>query len=330
MHGEQEHLLTHCQRIAQDDTLLPDSWRNGQAFYRRIELTDKQWMDELFAMEGRESLEYNFTNSFVWRHLYRLRAARIGDRLLMLSDPRKPAFLFPPGRGPLEPVIGQMAEDARAAGVRLRFHTVLPRDKAWLEEAYPGRFFFESYRDGADYVYEAQSLRTLKGKKLSSKRNHINRFVENHPDWRYEPLTPENREEARQMNLVWCAQAKERQMSDLNGEFCAVDQALVHFDALRLSGGLIRAGGRVVAFSIGDPLNADTFLVHFEKAFADVQGAYPMINQQFVQHNCDGYAFVNREDDTGLEGLRKAKLSYGPHHLVEKYTAVLKEVDLKP
>lgn len=333
MESESTRLLKDCKEIAEaDEQLHPEGFdgADGQVRYRKIELTDKPWMDALFAVEGRASLEYNFTNSFVWRHIYKLRAARLGDRLLMLSDPEKPSFLFPPGRGPLEPVLEQMAKDARAAGVPLRFHTVLPEDKAWLEAAYPGRFTFELERDGADYVYETERLATLKGKKLAAKRNHINRFVENHPDWRYEPLSAGNIEEARRMNLAWCAEARLRQQTDLNGEYCAVDQALHNFEALRLSGGLIRAGGRAVAFSIGDPLNQDTFLVHFEKAFAEIQGAYPMINRQFVLANCAGYAFVNREDDTGVEGLRRAKLSYGPHHLVEKYAATLEGEVLTP
>lgn len=320
-------MLTKCREIQLEDRQMYREAlerMDGQLKYKRIEIADKAWMDELFAMGDRGSLEYNFTNSFVWRHVYKLRVLRMGDRLLMLSDPEKPTFLFPAGRGPLEPAMERMAKDARQAGVPLKFHTVLPSDKAWLEANYPGRFTFEEYRDGADYVYETESLATLKGKKLSAKRNHINRFLESHPDWRYEPLTQANLEEAWQMNLIWCEEAARRQMSDLGGEYCAVEQALTHFDALKLSGGLIRAAGKVVAFSIGDPQNDDTFLVHFEKAYADIQGAYPMINQQFVLNNCMDYTYVNREDDTGVEGLRKAKLSYGPHHLVEKYTATLK------
>lgn len=326
-------LLLNCRDIDLADKALHREgakWQEGVWDYKPVTLEDKPWMDQLFAMSQRDALEYNFTNTFVWRSIYKLRVGRMGDRLLMLSDPENPTFLFPPGRGPLEPVMEKMAQDARLAGVPLKFHTVLPQDKAWLEAAYPGRFLFEEYRDGADYVYERERLATLTGKKLAAKRNHINRFLENHPDWRYEPLTEANREDARQMNLVWCKEARKRQMSDLGGEYCAVEQALRHFDALGLSGGLIRAEGQVVAFAIGDPLNEDTFLVHFEKAFAEIQGAYPMINQQFVLHHCMEYTYVNREDDTGVEGLRKAKLSYDPHHLVEKYIATLKGEALRP
>ena len=322
-----------CREIKwADEQLSPGSLEGtqGQVQYKRIDLSDKGWMDELFAMGPRPSLEYSFTNSFVWRHVYRLRVARMGNRLLLLANPEDPTFMFPAGRGPIEPVIEQMARDAGRVGVPLRFHALLAQDKAWLESAYPDRFEFEENRDGADYVYERERLATLKGKKLAAKRNHINRFLENCPDWRYEPLTSANREEARQMNIAWCEEARLRQMSDLNNEYCAVDQALRHFDALGLSGGLIRVKGEVIAFSIGDPLDEDTFLVHFEKAFADIQGAYPMINQQFVLHHCMDYTYVNREDDAGVAGLRKAKLSYDPHHLVDKYSATLKEGGLHP
>jgi hypothetical protein len=94
--------------------------------------------------------------------------------------------------------------------------------------------------------------------------------------------------------------------------------ALAHLEELELKGGLIRLDGEVIAFTLGEPICEDTFVVHIEKAFADIQGAYPMINQQFVEHECSDYQYINREEDTGAEGLRKAKLSYRPVFLVEK------------
>ena len=101
-------------------------------------------------------------------------------------------------------------------------------------------------------------------------------------------------------------------------EMCVALNALRLLEELGLSGGLLRVEGEVVAFTIGEPLNQDTFVVHIEKAFAEIQGAYPMINQQFVEHEAQNYLYVNREEDTGSEGLRKAKLSYRPAFLVQK------------
>ncbi len=297
--------------------------------YKEVALDDREWMDRLFAMGERGSLEYSFTTTFLWRHIYQFRIARMDDYLILKSEPKNPTYLFPAGQGPLDKVIEVLAEETRQLNTPLTFNTVLPGDKARLEAMYPGKFEFTLWRDGADYIYETQSLATLSGKKLAAKRNHIHRFLDNHPTWQYEELTDKNIDEARQMNLAWCLQAGCAEDGSLNDEYCAVEQAFRHFSELKLAGGLLRAEGRVVAFSIGDPLNEDTYLVHFEKAYADVQGAYPMINQQFVLHNCMDYPYVNREEDAGVPGLRHAKLSYNPHRLVEKYIATLKETSLK-
>jgi uncharacterized protein len=293
--------------------------------FQEITLRDKEWIDPLLKLSQRGSLEYSFTTTFVWRNIYGFQAARMDDYFLLRAGTCNPSYLFPAGSGSLAPVIRALQEDAKRSGVPLTFNTMLPDGKAMLEALYPGKFAFESWRDGADYIYETQALATLAGKKLGAKRNHIHRFLENNPDWQYEPLTQRNLNEARMMNLAWCIQNGCAEDMAISDEYCAVESAIRHFDELGLSGGLIRAGGKVIAFSIGEPLSEDTYIVHFEKAYAEIQGSYPMINQQFVLHNCMDYPFVNREEDAGVEGLRRAKLSYNPVRLVEKYTATQKE-----
>lgn len=286
-----------------------------------VELKDREWIEPLLEAGPRESLEYNFTTIFIWRSIYNFRAARVGGHLVLCSDTKKPSFLYPCGSGDVGPVLDAILDWCREAGIPAVFHSVSPRARAELEALYPGQFVFTPMCAAADYIYEAESLRTLKGKKLSSKRNHINRFVEAHPDWKYEPITRENIDEVYRMNLEWCSLVDCQNEPSLREEACAVKQAFRHFFDLQLDGGLIRTAEGIVAFSMGDRLNEDTYLVHIEKAFASVQGAYPMINQQFVLHNCDGYRFVDREDDAGDAGLRKAKLSYRPAQLAEKVLA---------
>ena len=200
-----------------------------------------------------------------------------------------------------------------------RMYNLTPDNFAQLEEWYPGRFQIEYDRDSADYVYESEKLATLSGKKLHSKRNHINKFKALYGGrWSYEAITAGNVEECFQMALKWRDQNGCEDDPEKRGEICVTMNALRLFEELELKGGILKIDGEVVAFTIGEPVCSDTFVVHIEKAFADVEGAYPMINQQFVEHECRDYLYVNREEDTGAEGLRKAKLSYRPVFMVEK------------
>lgn len=196
-----------------------------------------------------------------------------------------------------------------------------------LEEEFPDRFTFEPDRDAFDYLYSVEKLAELSGKKLHAKRNHINRFCENLPDWEFEPLTADNRTECRAMEEAWLSAKLNRvegeRQSQLLREHDAVCDGLEHLEKLGLSGGLIRAGGRVVAFSLGSRLGRDVYDVHFEKAFDDIQGAYSAINREMARYVRKRYpevVWIDREDDMGLEGLRKAKLSYHPSRLAEKFT----------
>ena len=124
------------------------------------------------------------------------------------------------------------------------------------------------------------------------------------------------------MTDEWCALNGCSHNESMRMEACAVRTALRDFVPLRLRGGILRSGGRIVAYTLGERLNSDTFIVHVEKAFSDVTGAYPMINRCFLEHEAAGLRYVNREDDAGDEGLRRAKLSYHPVYMLEKYLAV--------
>ncbi|MEG1436658.1 MAG: phosphatidylglycerol lysyltransferase domain-containing protein, partial [Oscillospiraceae bacterium] len=162
---------------------------------------------------------------------------------------------------------------------------------------------------------------TLPGKKFHSKRNHISNFEKTY-DWSYEEINKENMQECIEMNRKWEAENKMRNPDGMNKEELAIIRAFDNFDELGFKGGLIRANGEVVAYTMGERLNDNTFCTHIEKAFADIRGAYPIINREFAKNTLTEYEFVNREEDMGIEGLRKAKLSYNPVYLVSKYRAV--------
>ena len=160
----------------------------------------------------------------------------------------------------------------------------------------------------------------MKGKKYQAKRNHINRLCANYEDrWEYEPISKENVTECIEMLHKWYLQKEVAEdAKEQEAEIIVAEKSLMYFEELHFRGGLLRIDGEVVAFCVGERACQKTFIVHIEKAFADIQGAYPMINQQFLIHEASQYSYVNREEDTGAEGLRKAKLSYYPAFLQEK------------
>lgn len=289
--------------------------------FKKITLNDKEWMTQKLKEDNRQGCEFTFANNYIWRSIYRVEAAEMhGCCVIKFDAAGDDCYAFPFGCGDKQKVIEQLIEDAKEHGKKLRLDSILAEDKALLEEWFPGQFEICGERDGFDYIYTVEKLTNLSGKKLHGKRNHIARFKDNH-DWVYEPMTSENKTECLQMNRKWCNRQECKWNQDMEDEFCAVQEAVEHFEELGLVGGILRAEGEIVAFTIGEPLNSDTFVVHIEKAFPEIQGAYPMINQQFVMHECQGFTYVNREEDTGAEGLRKAKLSYYPDILLEKYSA---------
>jgi len=291
--------------------------------FQDIRLSDRPWADKLFRMGNNNSEEYNFSFSYIWKEVFAYKAARMNDYVIIGSfkPGHPPAYLFPAGSGDVVPVLEALKNTADEMGDPLVFYCVLAPHKKLLEALYPGRFVFMELTDYYDYVYSAESLITLSGKKLHSKRNHINRFKEYYPDWSFEPITPKDLPEVMEMNEKWHKENEIYRDRTFDDEVMSVDNAMHDFFALGMDGGLLRAGGKVVAFSMGEPLNTDTYLVHIEKALTEVPGAYSMINQQFASHYCVDFLYINREDDSGNEGLRKAKRSYRPLFMVEKYAA---------
>ncbi|MBQ7986275.1 MAG: DUF2156 domain-containing protein [Clostridia bacterium] len=284
--------------------------------FKKARIEDKEAIDQILRNCPCSSLEYNFTTLFLWQDIYNIEYKIEDDILYMRNGQDKKSYLFPCGTGDLDKAVSNILKEEN-----IRFYSLSEENKAYLEEKAPGRFDFYERRNDGDYVYLRESLATLKGKKLSAKRNHINRFIAENPNWKYETITAQNIEEVKRMHEKWCRLVDDGTKHGLSEESCAVKKALKYYDDLKLSGGLIRANGEVVAFSLGDRLNSKTFLVHIEKAFADITGAYQIINREFVLNNCMDYEFVNREDDTGDESLRKAKLSYRPYEIVKKYEA---------
>ena len=220
-------------------------------------------------------------------------------------------------------VLEVMLRHAKSQGTPLRLHLTSEVLDS-VRDTLPHLENIQWKRDLADYIYPSDKLRTLSGKKLHSKKNHLNRFLAEN-EWSFEEITTSNKAECLSMLEIW---QKENRYGDerdigLENESQTVRRSLERLEDLRLSGGLIRLlsgerSGQVIAFSVGEPITGDTFVTHFEKAFGQINGAYTIINQKMAEHFAKDLAYINREDDAGDEGLRKAKLSYQPEFLLEK------------
>ncbi len=273
------------------------------------------------------SCEYSFVNLSIWG---RQKFAFLEGFLVLFSQfDRRSIYPFPLGQGNLKPVLDALIQDARERGLLFRLSTMTHQDCELLESLYPGQFQFHEDRDFCDYVYRIEDLASLKGKRYQSKRNFANRFRLSHPDCLTLPLNERTEAAAWDMLQTWFSQrAVTDPLADFHLEKRALERAFAHREALGLEGMVLIENGKVLAMTMGSFLSENTFDIHFEKALEGIDGAYAAINQAFAIHLQETYPqlqFLNREDDMGIPGLRKAKLSYHPHHLAEKHWAKLWE-----
>ena len=295
-----------------------------------IELSDKPWFEKLCRAENSRSADYSFGTTYMWDVAYKQKIAQLGDRLIITPGYcGNPFFAFPVGSGELKGVIEEMHACASSKRIPFRMRGVTMKHKAILEEMYPDKFKFIEDRAQHDYIYLAEKLATMAGKKLHAKRNHINRFVENN-NWSFTPMTADLTPVCLELLDKWTEESGALPEKSLDFEHEAIERGLRNFDYLGLEGGVLWSENDPIAFTMGERISTDTFVVHFEKAFADIQGAYPMTTREFVRQIMAEHpdiVYINREDDMGKENLRKAKLSFYPEFLVEKHTAVWKSED---
>lgn len=292
--------------------------------FREPVLEDKAWASPILKKSGYFGCEYSFGNIMMWSGIYGNKIARYGNFLLTCSEGNGLSFAFPAGEGDLKAVICEMEKYAAVKDEKLRIFGVTERGIEKLENLFLGKFSFELKRDSCDYIYLTEKLAELKGKKFHGKRNHISAFEKAFPNWKYEEITKDNIHLCIDMNKRWVSENMERNPRDLSNEQKAIKTAFDNFFDLGFTGGFITANDSVVAYTMGEEINGETFCTHIEKAFGDVRGAYPIINREFAKNTIGKWKYVNREEDLGEEGLRKAKLSYQPDILFEKYVAEVK------
>ncbi|MFA5658171.1 MAG: phosphatidylglycerol lysyltransferase domain-containing protein [Oscillospiraceae bacterium] len=294
--------------------------------FQPIKIEDKNKIESFLKQLQSRLCAHCFVDLYIWRCEYDTQVC-IKDGFLFIKQrvEGENIYTVPLGKGSMKNALEDLRQDAGERGTDFSFHAVNEEIKSRLEQQLPDKFIFTEKRDAEDYIYSGESLMTLQGKKLHSKRNFINRFKNEYEGrWSYEKISPKNIHEVFDYHLSWCAMNQQGKKDEFWGETCAVSIALKNFSELELKGGLIRVDDKVLAFTIGSMPLEDMFIVHIEKADYTIPGLYQMINNQFALEYFEGIAFINREEDMGKDGLRKAKLSYQPVKMGLNYSAVLK------
>lgn len=293
--------------------------------FKTPELEDREWIMDLSARSNLHSADFSYGTIFCWSDHINPMVARVGDRLLVrFNIGESVMYSYPVGSGDIRPAVEVMMEDAKTLGVEFKMRGITRDVVEEIENLFPNKPRLKFNEDFSDYVYMAESLATLAGRKLHSKKNHVNRFMADN-NWSFEPITAGNIEKCREMAADWFVDAEEERDTGFLGEIRALRKTFDNYFGLGFDGGVIRADNEIAAFTIGEMISKDTMVTHYEKASPHVNGAYSIINQQFAAHMMSKYpdlTYINREEDMGLEGLRQAKQSYHPAFMVDKFTAV--------
>ena len=287
---------------------------------------DYEWIHPILYRAGLPGADYTFQSMYFWECYYGEVGLAEGFVTQHLTQDGFEIYLYPVGEGDVRPALEAIFADAKERGGKLRLRGVTQDRREELERLYPGKFFFTPYRDSFDYIYTVEELTELHGKKLQAKRNHCNRFEADHPSFTTQRITQENIGLCRQMAAQWYAMHEIGE--ELRQEQAAIARAFDAFASTHMDGLMLLEEGKVLGFSMGARMNEKYYDVCFEKAYSAINGAYAMINREFSRWISQKYPeleFLNREDDMGEPGLRKAKESYQPTVLLEKFNADLTE-----
>ena len=292
--------------------------------FKDIEISDSVLFEEyaqpLFGVEA------CFGNIFVWRKSWDIKIAHDEQALFLLLENDDPSFMLPPFLKDEKADIGEAVEKCeeymkQVYGIPLLLKGMTPPIAQRLEKSRPGQFSFTDDRCNYEYVYSREDLANLAGKKFHSKRNHINKLLAEH-SFEYKSYTADYYDECMKLHEKWI-HSKGGLNEDFSDEIVVAKEAFANMDTLNLRGGLIFIDGKLAAYSIGEKFR-DMAVIHIEKADPDIPGVFNLINREFVRNAWQDVEYINREEDMGIEGMRKSKLSYNPVFLIEKFDCVRK------
>jgi len=292
--------------------------------FQPIDLADQTLLSSFSQKFDCQLLNYSFAVLFLYRNIFNIQYS-ISNQFLLIkaTHNNEDYFMFPMGKGNLPNILDKLATETLNSGKPVRFYQfcndIAPVLLLWAEEFCQKtgtQFRTVPVREDFEYIYLSKNLALLEGHLLKPKRNQINYFTKNNL-WDWSPINKENIEKVKHFNSLWNLRKDSEEYVTLSVENIALEEAFAHYFELNLQGALLQIEDQIVAFSIGFPLNKNTFLVLFEKADNRYKGAYTMINKLFANEISKKYSYINRAEDAGVAGLRKAKLSYQPEYLIE-------------
>ena len=295
--------------------------------FKEININSKKELDPYFDIVDYEACEYCFATLYLWQHVYKTRYYIGEDFAVIMAENEGNTFSILPlaTKERLPEVIDFVVKYFTKEGKKVCFRGVTKEVVQVLNENYPEQFEYTEERDLFDYVYDGESLRTLAGKKNQKKRNHLNYFLKEFEGrYEYKLLNEKNFDECLELLKEWTLKKEENDEHDegIDDEYIGIKKIFKDYellkDKLKIAG--VYVDNKLEAFTIGELINPNMALVHIEKANPNIRGLYQYINQQFILNEFPEVEFVNREEDLGIPGLRKAKLSYHPLRFVEKYT----------
>ena len=293
--------------------------------FREIELSDKERINAALHASDFRGCEYSFANNTAWRRLAGSKIAFYKDFYIcgaFETDDGAPHFILPAGNGNYKDVICELQQFSNAMGKPLVISGVTDSSIALFEEFFRGQYTVQPDRDSSDYIYLSSVLIELPGRKYHQKRNHLARFNEH--EYSFSLISEKDFDEC----IEFCTDTynKKQSYNDHSSvaEQFAINTYFSHFTELGLKGGIIRINGRIAALTIGEQLNSDTFCVHIEKADTSYPGIYAGINNCFAKSAAADFKYINREEDLGIQGLRRSKLSYHPAFLLNKNVIIFK------
>ena len=288
--------------------------------FKRIELSDRELFEQCITKAGYQNTDASFAYWYAWAANERIYFAEDEMAIYITSRAGKQVFVAPYLKdftASIAPAMEKLKSYMNEKGHGNILLYVPEKTKDKIERDWPGNMEFTLDRDASEYVYLSKDLITLSGKKYHSKRNHINAFLKDH-EFEYAEYEDRYYEECLAIQKAWIAD-KDVPENEAKAETSAIERLLNHRQELGVIGCVIKMGGEVRAFSLASKISDTDADVHIEKCHPDYKALYPIVNREFVKNQLSGFTYINREEDMGDPGLRKAKLSYRPIRMNQRY-----------